>query len=206
MDRDRTVTATFNPDTDGDGISDAIENAGPNEGDGDGNGTLDLLEDHVASFRTVYGDDITLIVPIGTRLTNVVFQDNPSPGDAPRGASFGLGFFGFTLEGIDPGASTTVTAILHSGPECTFHYRYGPTPGKAADHWYKFMYNGETGARFRYEAGRTWIDLCFRDGGRGDDDLTENGIIVDVGGPATRGRRAMGGSGGGCFIRCIHGE
>ncbi|MBW1804005.1 MAG: hypothetical protein JRJ85_25140 [Deltaproteobacteria bacterium] len=206
MDQDRTVTATFNPDTEGDGISDIIENAGPSRGDGNGNGTLDLFENNVVTFRTIYGDYITLVSQVGTTLTNFVFQGCPCSRDRPAGACFGCGFFGFTLQGLAPGASTTVTAILHSGPTCSSYYRYGPTPDNATDHWYRFFYNGRTGARFSYEGGQTLVTLYFKDGGRGDDDLTANGVIVDVGGPVTVGSVEPGGDGGGCFIRGITGE
>lgn len=57
--------------------------------------------------------------------------------------------------------------------------KYGPTPDNPVPHWYDFMYNGQTGAVI---AGNC-ITLYFVDGERGDDDLTQNGFIVDQGGP-----------------------
>ncbi len=65
-------------------------------------------------------------------------------------------------------------------------------------HWYSFGYNGDTGAEIQGNR----IILHFRDGGRGDDDLTADGRIVDPGGPAVAS--ASGGSsdsgGGGCSL------
>jgi hypothetical protein len=95
-----------------------------------------------------------------------------------------------------------VTAILHSGPSCSSYYRYGPTPDNTADHWYPFLYNGQTGAIFSCRDGNTLVTLYFKDGGLGDDDLTANGVIVDVGGPVTTAVTKSVGNGG-CFIRTI---
>ena len=47
------------------------------------------------------------------------------------------------------------------------------------EHWYDFMWDGQTGAQI---SGNR-ITLSFIDGQRGDDDITENNIIVDQGGP-----------------------
>jgi hypothetical protein len=46
-------------------------------------------------------------------------------------------------------------------------------------HWYDFTFDGTTGAEI---SGNTII-LHFVDGQRGDDDISDNGTIVDQGGP-----------------------
>jgi len=197
MNQGRSVTATFNVDSDGEGIGDNLETGGPNNGDGDGNGTLDVNEDNVATFKDIYGTWVTIVSAAGTRLKDITFQGNPSPGDAPPGVTFGCGFFGFTIEGITPGGSTIVTIILHSSINVLSYYRYGPTPGNTANHWYEFTYNGETGAQISRQDGKIHINLNFKDGSRGDDDLQADGKIVDQGGPATFGGPA---GNTGCFI------
>ncbi|MFC1766679.1 PKD domain-containing protein, partial [Planctomycetota bacterium] len=53
------------------------------------------------------------------------------------------------------------------------------TPSDPTDHWYMFDYDGETGA----EINGNKIVLHFVDGKRGDDDLTENGTVVEPGAP-----------------------
>jgi len=138
---------------------------------------------------------------VGTRLGQVTFQGNPSPGDAPAGVTFGHGFFGFTVEGITPGGRTTVTIIFHGGDTVVSYWRYGPTPGNTANHWYEFNYNGRTGAQVSRQGDNTHISLTFWDGERGDDDLQADGSIVDQGGPGTLLEGAS--EDGGCFISTL---
>ena len=47
------------------------------------------------------------------------------------------------------------------------------TPNDAINHWYEFLYDGETGAKINGNV----ITLYFVDGKRGDDDLLANGIL-----------------------------
>ena len=115
-------------------------------------------------------------------LSNVQAKDNPSPGDSPPGVDFPYGFFEFTVNGVTPGGSTTVTIYLPAGANPNTYYKYGPTPGDSTDHWYEFLYDGQTGA----EIAGNIITLHFVDGQRGDDDLTANGIIVDQGAPGVK--------------------
>ena len=72
-----------------------------------------------------------------------------------------------------------MTIYLPAGANPTTYYKYGPEPGNPTDHWYEFLYNGQTGAVI---SGNI-ITLHFVDGQRGDDDLTANGIIADQGAP-----------------------
>jgi len=73
---------------------------------------------------------------------------------------------------------------------------YGPTPDDINPHWYKFMYDetSETGAIIYGDVSfisptdgtrfsRSVIKSIFKDGSRGDADLTVNGTILDPGGP-----------------------
>ena len=48
--------------------------------------------------------------------------------------------------------------------------------------WYEFIFDGRTGA----EVNKNIIKLTFVDGLKGDDALTENGIIIDLGGPGVK--------------------
>jgi hypothetical protein len=58
MDQDYTVTATFNPDGDLDGISDAMEDAGPNGGDGNSDGVLHIGNRHRAQGGRGHGQPL----------------------------------------------------------------------------------------------------------------------------------------------------
>ncbi len=171
-------------DEDKDGISDQ-EEKGP-EGtddnyDGNNDNDPDWQQKNVASFFT-YDKQyyITLYVPDSLALSNVAAVDNPDP-DAPgvpSGASSPYGFFSFSITGLSAGSNTVATLLLKDDPVFSHYYKYGPTPGQNA-HWYDFSYDDETGAIISADT----IFLYLTDGKRGDYDITENGVIVDPGGP-----------------------
>ena len=195
-------------DTDNDGQPDG-EEKGPDGNDpnydGNDDGTADSLQDHVVSFHT-YDDQnyVTLESPVGTSISNCRAADNPSSTNAPSDVEFSYGFFEFTITGVGNGGATTVIMYFPAGTTFDTYYKFGPTPNNGTNHWYEFLYDGETGA----EISGNVITLHFVDGMRGDDDLTANGIIVDDGAPAvvaaTGGGTTVasdgGGGGGGCFI------
>ena len=101
--------------------------------------------------------------------------------------------------------ATTVTCIFPDGTTFDTYYKYGPTPNNTTNHWYEFLYDGQTGAKINGNV----ITLYFEDGKSGDDDRTANGIIVMWEAhrqPSTKCRRRQFGEhrrrwgGGGCFI------
>ena len=173
-----------NTDEDMDGISDAREK-GPDGNDDSYDGNTDGLPDYqqvnVSSFHTYDGQDyVTLVVPEGTELSQLIVTDNPSPLDAPTDTDFNYGFFDFSIDGLEPGEAITVTLILHNAVSVDKYYKYGMTPDDPTPHWYEFMYDGQTGAAI---SGNV-IDLYFTDGLRGDEDITVNGSIKEPGGPS----------------------
>jgi hypothetical protein len=129
-------------------------------------------------------------------------MDNPDPNGSPSDKQFPYGFFQFTIEDLPIGAATTVKVYLLSSKNVNTYYKYGATPADPVSHWYKFMYDGETGAEITADV----VTLNFVDGLRGDDDLTANGRISDVGGPASTVSTGGGGGGGGggCFISTLN--
>jgi hypothetical protein len=158
-----------------------VEDGAPNGGDGNSDGVPDSQQDNVVSLpNAVDGRYVTLVSPAGTGFSNVDAIENPSPGDAPAGVEFPVGFFGYTLTGIAPGGNTTVTLLLPAGETVSAYYKHGPTPGDLTEHWYEFAYNGTTGAEI---LGQN-VTLHFVDGDRGDDDLTANAEVAEPGGPA----------------------
>jgi carboxypeptidase T len=198
-------------DTDGDGIGNC-EEQGPNGNDpkydGNGDGIADSLQGNIASLHTYDGQSyVTLASQPVTSITNCKASDNPSSTDAPSNVAFFYGFFGFTIIGAGGGSAKTVTLYFPAGTTFDTYYKYGPTPNNTTNHWYEFLYDGQTGA----EMSGNVITLHFIDGARGDDDLTANGNISDTGGPGISanpggggdsGGRVVGssGGGGGCFI------
>jgi List-Bact-rpt repeat protein/Big-like domain-containing protein len=209
MNSDKNVTATFLVDSDNDGISDEEEDSGPNGGDGNNDGILDSQQSNVSCLRT-YDDQhyVTLETPLGTIISNCQAVDNYSINDAPLDIEFPYGFFEFTLGGIGINASTTLTLHLPDGETFDTYYKFGPTPNDFSNHWYIFLNDGQTGA----EINGGIITLHFVDSMRGDDDLTANGTIIDIGGPGISPSLDAAGSdgslvvssaeggGGGCFI------
>lgn len=169
------------PDPDDDGVPGTTEDEGPNDGDGNNDGIADSLQENVASLPDVVrGRFATLQTPRGTKLVNVTAMENPSPQDMPPETEFPMGFFDFSVEGVETGQSTTVTFFGDTGEPVNTYWKYGATLQNPSPHWYEFLYDGSTGARILNDR----IVLHFVDGQRGDDDLIADGRISDPGAPA----------------------
>lgn len=216
-------------DTDNDGTPDVSDMDDDNDGqpdteergpkgdepayDGNSDNIIDSLQDNAASLHTFDQQNyVTLETPVGITIINCQAVDNPSPSDTPNDLVFPMDFFEFTLEGPGHGFATTVTLYLAAGSTYDTYYKYGQTTVKHIDHWYEFLFDGTTGA----EINTNVITLHFQDGQKGDDDLVEDGFIIDVGGPAkaaqdngdgTSGTSSSGGGGGGgCFVDTLANE
>ena len=192
-----------NSDGDGDGVSNTVEDAAPNAGDGNNDGIADSAQSNVVSFpNAVNGSYVTLVTtpPLtfesaGDK-TTVLFIN---PSKSIQGLDFTNGLFGFsvTRPNTNDAGAITVDVILPEGVAPTTYYEYGPTPDNPQDHWYEFMYDGQTGA----EINGNLVTLHFVDGQRGDSDLEVNGVIVDPGAPAQKANiSGSSGGGGGCSL------
>ncbi|MDA8746084.1 hypothetical protein N9N28_15780, partial [Rubripirellula amarantea] len=167
-------------DVDNDGVSDEVEDNAPNSGDGNQDGIPDSSQLNVSSLPNSSDSQyVTLQTPIGTSIKNVAAFAPPATADAPEEVTFPTGFFDFEVDGINAGAATTVTFFLPPDSGINTWYKYGLEPGDTSgdEHWYEFLFDGTTGAVFNGNE----VTLHFVDGLRGDNDLTENGIIVDPG-------------------------
>ena len=98
------------------------------------------------------------------------------PVAAPAGVSFPDGLFDFTTTSCT-GTITITVKFPTPFPAGAQYWKYGPTPGPVAAHWYTLG-----AANSMVLAGST-ATFTITDGGLGDDDLTVNGSIVDQGGP-----------------------
>ena len=117
---------------------------------------------------------------------------------------------GKTVVLSDSKSAQTTFVAPQVGPGGDTYYTFGPTPNNLQNHWYEFLYNGQVGA----EIDGNIITLRLVDGLNGDDDLLDDGKIVDIGAPgdiaaveeiasvpgAGGGSSGGGGGGGGCFI------
>lgn len=103
-------------DSDDDGISNTIEDAGPNSGDADGSGTLDSAEPFAASMpNPVTGEYSVLTVDeqcVIISLEIVGEEDVLDTGDAEY--SYPGGFMDFRIDCTEPGFTSTITQ-LHYG-------------------------------------------------------------------------------------------
>jgi hypothetical protein len=195
------VYAIFNDptiDRDLDSVSDQNEQ-GPysDDPDYDGNadGIADWLQPDVISCFSFDGGlyTTTRFVAPGLIMGVVVPVDKPAT-DPPASVEFTHGFYLIAINSMFAGFNATVTMYFEDGDPPDTYYKYGPTPSDPTYHWYEFLYDGETGA----EINGNVITLHFVNGKRGDDDLDNvNGIITDIGGPATISSSSAGGGGGG---------
>jgi tRNA threonylcarbamoyladenosine modification (KEOPS) complex Pcc1 subunit len=99
------------------------------------------------------------------------------PVAAPAGVNFPDGLFQFTATGCT--GTVTVTAVFPTAFVAGEKYwKYGPTPGPVAAHWYTL------GAANSVSLVGNTATFTITDGGLGDDDLSANNSITDAGGPA----------------------
>jgi len=174
-------------------------------------GVPDDSQDNVASLPLSDGKYLTVVSSQGTKITGLMIDDIPTASATPSDLDFIYGLIGFTIEGVGAGKSAIVTLYFPEDAAPATYYKYGPTPDMPQDHWYEFMFNGETGA----EIDGNVVTLHFIDGKRGDDVYTLDGKILDIGGPGFRDAQAegapastAGSSGsnakGGCFLGCLN--
>lgn len=93
----------------------------------------------------------------------------------PAGYTFPQGLFDVSLTGPQGGSTTLVLTFSSPLPTGTVYMKYGKTSPSDTAHWYRFD---------AAQIGTYTITLPLVDGGQGDDDGTQNGVITDPGGPA----------------------
>ncbi len=166
--------------------------AGGVAGDGNADGTPDSAQLHVASLPNATDDHdyVTLQAVPGTgapatlRLVDVQAITPETLSPLPAGVVLPEDVVSFRVEGIPPlFPSVNVTLIYHSGFVPTTYWKFGPTFDVPVPHWYQFpVYNGTAGTVGAEFVGNKVI-LHLLDGGLGDADGLQNGVIVDPGGP-----------------------
>ena len=137
------------------------------------------------------GGTMTLTSDLGTALSASIVSD--AGVGLPGGIQFPFGYLNFEITGsaafpLMPGAAVTLTLSGPSFSQTDQYYKYGPTPANPTAHWYDFLFNQQTDADSASGTGMQIVGgnlvLHLVDGGRGDDDLTQNSDIRDLGGPA----------------------
>ena len=168
-----------------DGVPAVIEDAGPNNGDGNNDDILDSNQSNVVTLVDSYNHYVTYLTQNNSRFKNMSVSQQI---EVPTDFVIGSGVFDFTLEQVTPGQVVEIGLILPAGVIPTAYYLYGPTTDIPVKHWYKFDFDGETGAVifgnvvFTTSTGtrftRSVLNLIVQDGGRGDADMTVNGVIA----------------------------
>ncbi len=186
-------------DSDGDGIIDALDLDSDNDGaldanenglDSDGDGIPDRLDPDTATVRTGYGSLSLQLQGGSATLKDVVFLAQPVSEGAMPNLDFRYGGVQYKVSGLQPGGSITLLIQMDvSIPTNAEFWKYNSRMG-----YYQFpaQINGNT------------LSYTLTDGGAGDDDGVVDGTILDpgyIGVPlssnSTSGSSGGGGGGGG---------
>ena len=167
-------------DSDGDGVPDRLEmgsvGVDPNY-DGNGDGTPDRLQANVISFpsnqKRAY---------LTAELTNGSFKlARALPAEGLAQLKYTIDLIDFKITGLAAGAATQMKLQLPGYMTASGYGKFGPVPGNATAAWYDFNYDAATGLGAKVD--KNIVTLYLKDGAKGDDDLTANGEIIDIGGP-----------------------
>lgn len=169
-------------DDDGDGISSADENAGPNGGDANGDGIPDANESNVVSLPDpVDGHYVTLQTSCGSLVNVQVGAENTTSGQTDVAYTYPGGLLRFVVTGCPSGATAAITQYYYglSNPSQfvmrkwdSGHNTYTTVPGAAFS---MVTIGSQTALKAVYH---------ITDGSALDQDGLTNGTIVDPVGPA----------------------
>jgi hypothetical protein len=180
----RAFDVTTSLDTDGDGIPDAVETAGPNNGDANGDGIPDSTQPNIGTIFSPAGNGyVTFEVSGGCSVAQAIsMYTEAQMASQDANYAYPLGLLGFRL----PCTSATVKLYYHGVTSLsgyTFR-RYGPTtPGNTATSAWSNVPNVTTGTKVIGGATVATASYSLTDGQPGDDTATD-GAIVDPVGPA----------------------
>ncbi|MFO7713496.1 choice-of-anchor U domain-containing protein [Desulfosarcina sp.] len=167
------------------------------------NAIPDHLEDNIMTVNTVEGQTMVGVESLSENVTLVAIKSLPTGTLADQSVKMGFGLVGFKLY-LQAGVKTAAVKIHFSSrvPKTAQLYKYLHCSG-----W-------EVYPNAIFDQNRKSVTLVLEDGGAGDEDGVENGVIVDPSGIAyaddvtadsaslSTGGVASAGSGGGrsCFI------
>jgi parallel beta-helix repeat protein len=195
----QAVVALPGVDSDFDGVLDWLEASAPNNGDGNKDGIPDSQQANVISTPVstsgyvAFNNEPIVTLASSAPLSGVKTRSAKEipPLNHPYAPVY-EDLLSFLLKTNAPGLKSSglrasvsevfqVELFQSENVNATAYFRYGPTPDNPTNYWYRFDYDGTTGALILTNK----IVLYFVDGLRGDDDLTVNGIVVhDAGVPA----------------------
>jgi hypothetical protein len=201
-----TTEAAFE-DSDNNGIADDEEvDAGV---DLDYNGTEDRKEfQNIKSVKASKGGQLVGIRPEDALITRADAVDDSTLEESDtKPSNIPYGMFAYRLELSEYGQTVNVDIHLSEpAPPNSYWVMFDPVDG-----WQDYS------AHAAFNHSRTKVSLQLKDGGFGDCDHTENGVIVDPGGIAVSDNlienstgdskgssgSGSGGGGGGCFVSAL---
>lgn len=182
---DIPFTATVVNDTDG--VIASIENNSPNKGDGNFDNKLDSLQSNVTSLLNSIGDYVTLVSSSFIEFTNVTFESIASFRVPYAPANLEDGVISFEIKNMVPGAALTVGFILPRGFVYDDFKLLIQNVITLEEQWGDSNINGVDGVNnigateFTSGSGdkesRNILLITFVEGGYGDIDLQENGVL-----------------------------
>lgn len=168
----------LDPDTDGDGIRDDVED-GAAGGDGNHDGIPDRLQVNVVSFpNAVDGAYVTLAAEAGLSFSEVRVVAPAALDVLHLPAQLPFGVWEYKLGGLTPGSTTTVSIFTAGSRDVNNYFKFGPEVGDLPPHWHNLVFDGQSG----FFSSSPVITVRLTEGARGDDDRVPNGVIIDRGG------------------------
>ena len=206
----------YDMDDDNDGIDDDAEANSPNQGDANRDGILDAFQCNVCSIKIDENSNyVSIESSEGTCISNFNNMGTLPSVELPQDIDFIYGQYEYTIRNIGFGNSVIVTITLPQGASPDTYYTYGRTPDNPIAHWYDFLDNGKTGAVIN----KNIITLYFIDAMKGDNILSEDSMVMSMGGPglnftgAEKANNPVGDSitdagndtqgNSGCFVGCL---
>ena len=183
------TTAPSADDHNDDGIPDS--QAVGDLDDLDGDGIADNLQPgEMKSVKTKKGDQKVGVRPLDCGITRIeALNDDDLPDAYGKPGSIPNGLLSFRLVTPHYGQRISVKIYLSEpAPPDAYWVMYDRLNG-----WYDYSANAV------FNTARDVVTLELRDGGEGDADYTENGLILDPGGLAVPSRTSQGS--GACFIQ-----
>ncbi|MFC1589235.1 choice-of-anchor D domain-containing protein [Pseudomonadota bacterium] len=183
-----------------DGIDAFIEDAGPNNGDGNFDDIPDSQQSYVATFPDSSSNYVTYRVASNQRVNNLAVLPETDFPELP--VAMASGVVDFSIDEIAPGEQLEVGVILPVSVNPGGFYIYAPTVDNVDPHWFSFDPDTETGVidrgtvTFTASTGsftRNVLSLIVKDGGRGDADMTVNGVIEITGAVTVKQSSSSGG-------------
>lgn len=180
-------------DSDGDGVSDLIENLGANAGDGNYDGILDSQQSNVVSIPSSNGTYITLTGDSNITYQNVRFIDKSEVLNAPGNLITGLDVLEFTIGGLGLNEAVSTGMILPASINPKSIYVYGAVDTSTQE-WFDFSLDATTGIGAAIVSGlsltandgsnipATLVTMYLQNATRGDSDFKVDNEIKVVSG------------------------